>query len=41
LTREKDDKYDPQVIVTAALTGALYLVTAGISPFFAFAFAGN
>jgi hypothetical protein len=30
LTREKDDKYDPQVIVTTALTGALYLVTAGM-----------
>jgi hypothetical protein len=32
LTREKDDKYDPQVIVTTALTGALYLVTAGMLP---------
>jgi hypothetical protein len=35
LTREKDDKYDPQVIVTTALTGALYLVTTGMLPFVA------
>jgi len=32
----KDNKYDPQVFVTTALTRVLYLVTAGIPPLFAF-----
>jgi hypothetical protein len=34
LVRKKDDKYDPQVIVSTAFTGASYLVTTGMLPLF-------